>query len=265
MVYRVQFDASTPAPRRERFADWVKGPAKDTFKSFVTEMPRDAWWWVSDTLEGRRGRVRVPEGQRKWNYQYDYPWVLAGEPAPQREPFTWEQFRKDMAKDVNNALWLVGGGPVGGATATALRAAKGPIRQMVGAGTQFLINRYYPMQTINAGIDYGEGAPAVADLGSWAGAVGAGRLARWLGYRHPFAKPFRTTTGTILSALAGGLGGFYASKPLAEQFGGDPNDLIFLRGMRYPGNEDLVFDGQDFVFDPPLGKYPEWDRRAGRS
>lgn len=263
MVYRVQFDARTPAPRRERFANWVRGPFVDNVRSFATEMPRDFWRGAENLLAKPFGLERVPEGEAAWYRKFDNPGTFEGYEKP---PFTWSQFGRDLAKETNNALWLAGGGPAGGAAATALRATKRPMRQMVGAATQGAFNRWYPAATINRGIETGEYAPAISDTASWGGASSVGRLVPWVGARYSWIPRFaKGATATIGGALAGGIGAFQVSKPFAERFGGDPNDFIVLKGMRYPGNEDLVFNGQEFVFDPPLGKYPEWDRRARRS
>lgn len=267
MVYRVQYDASRDAPRRERFANWVRGPFMDNVRSFSTEMPRDFWRGAENLAAKPFGLERVPEEESSWYRRFDSPTTFDGHvPSPRmwEEGFDWGNFRRDAAKEANTALWLAAG-PAGGATAFALRAAKRPMRQMVGAATQGAINRWFPAATINRGIDSGEYAPAISDTAGWAGASGVGRLVPWLGARYSWIpKVAKGATATIGGALIGGLGGFQVSKPFAEKFGGDSNDFLVARGFRHPWNEDLVFNGQEFVFDPPPGKYPEWDRLVGR-
>ena len=226
----------------------------DFTKSAVTEGLPNLLPYLDEKVAGGFNMQAVPEDRRTWYNRW--------EPAPYEGPRVWESeyWKTEFPKIALDAtLW--GAGSPGGAGAFTIRATKKPLRQLAGALTSNYINRRLPYSYWEDAIDTGNYSAAFADTSALLGGVGGARGASMLAAnRGRRIRPFVAGLGAVAGALGGGYAGHSAVRPFENSLGGNVDDLPFLEGTRLPGNEDYVFGRQgELIFDPPVGKYPEWD------
>lgn len=174
----------------------------------------------------------------------------------------FSQLGKDLASESVTALALAGG-PPGGATAFALRSAARPAAQALRTSGSYLFNRGMPADFIKTGIETGEWAPAAGELGAWSGAIGASRGAQMLPWVLGGGKK-RALFSMLAAGGLGGYGGYAAVRPFQDKLGGSVDALPFIDGRRM-GSSDFVMRNGEFVYDPPFGRYPDYDRYMGRT
>jgi len=232
----------------------------DNFSSFARDLPNlyaTSEEWAGRSVMG--GYTKNADAS--WYNRYSPParpeWTGAGDFA--------RAVGRDTARELPRAVSLAVG-PYGGAHTLAARAfSRAPAIRTIGG---YVFNREFPVRVMQTAIDTGEYAPAIGDVAGFGAAMGTARGLRRL---RPYAQkvsgvagwPGRiatSTPGMLAGAMGAAFGAYPAIRPLANKLGGDVLDVPW-QGKGRPFNEDYSFgkDGR-LVFDPPIGKYPEWDK-----
>ena len=223
----------------------------------VTKGGPQAFRAIDNRIGNLMGMQRVEGG----------PWYNRWEPAPYDGPAIGSQeYWKDIGKNAVFATSMAMG-PVGGPTAAAARAARSmpTVRNLA----QYAFARGFPVSAINQGIDTGNYAPAIADAVGWGtGLATARRVAPWVSRTIGQGGWFRNKAGQLVNVgamIGGALAGWQGSSMATDALGMGSAYETPLTGARAFWNEDLVMGPEGaFIFDPPPGKYPEWDRARGR-
>jgi hypothetical protein len=209
------------------------------------------------------GMQQVPDERRSWYNRYE---PVSSDGVSFRN-IDWRDVGRQTASDIPRALSYSIGAP-GGAGAWATRSVRRPISQLARTGGSYLFNREVPSRIWQDAIQTGEYAPAITDSAAFLGGIGAGRAAAYalrpataaVG-RLPRVRRASSTIVPIGAGIVGGIAGWKFSSPFAEGFGGNPDGTAIFEGARLPNDPDWVYDRNgNRIFDPPIGKYPDWDR-----
>lgn len=225
--------------------------------SFVTDIP-NLWNTSNDFVARSMGLEKNPDAAWHSRYSSVRPeWTGMGDFG--------RGLGREAARELPRAVSLAVG-PIGGTHALAARAfSRAPALRTAGA---YVFNREFPVRVMQTAVDTGEYAPAIADVAGFGAAMGTARGLRRL---RPYAQkipgvagwPGRiatSTPGMIAGAMGAAFGAYPAIRPIANRFGGDVLDVPW-QGRGKPFDEDYIFDKDgSVVFNPPIGKYPEWDR-----